>query len=251
MIDDLSKPITSLGESDSANHGGRAGGADLTPHGGLSSVAGERDPALWHKTIPALLAETVQRFGDREAAVFAAQGIRWTYRQLAAQADNLAAGLLATGLKPGERVGIWSPNRAERVVMQYASARIGLVLVHVNPAYRLAELEYALGKVGCRAILLAARFKSSDYIDMIRALLPELAAAEAGRLHSENLPDLATVIRMGEEKTPGMFNYDEVMGLGGPAWLRQLDQISAALQPDDAFNIQFTGGTAGRPKGAT
>lgn len=251
MIDDLSKPITSLGESDSANHGVRAGAADLTPRGGLSSVAGEREPALWRKTIPALLAEAVERFGDREAAVFAAQGIRWTYRQLAAQADNLAAGLLATGLKPGDRIGIWSPNRAEWVAMQYASARIGLVLVNINPAYRPAELEYALGKVGCRAILLAARFKSSDYIEMMQSLLPELAAAEAGRLRSEKLPELRTVIRMGGEKTPGMFNYDQIMGLGGPAWHRQLHRISASLQPDDAINIQFTSGTTGSPKGAT
>ena len=248
MIDDLKKPITSLGSPD---YGVRVGVADLKPRDGLSFVAGEREPVLWRKTIPDLLADTVVRFGEREAVVFPQQDIRWTYQKLAAEVDQLAAGLLATGIKSGDRIGVWSPNRVEWIVMQYASARIGLVLVNINPAYRLTELEYALGMVGCQAILLAASFKSGNYIEMMQSLLPELSTAEPGRLQAARLPDLRTVIHMGEEKIPGMFNYDQVMQLGGPAWHLQLDRISTALLPDEAINIQFTSGTTGTPKGAT
>ncbi len=254
MIEDLSKPITSL---DWPRHGGYADQtnlaeqADLTPRNGRSHVLGERQPALWRKTIPALLAETVARFGNREALVFRSQDIRWSYRELARRVDELAAGLLAVGLKSGDRIGIWSPNRVEWVVLQYASARIGLVLVNINPAYRLAELEYALAKVACKAILIAARFKSSDYLQLMQTLLPELANAEPGRLHAARLPSLRIVIRMGEERTAGMFNYRQITRLGGPAWHLQLDRLSAALNPDDAINIQFTSGTTGAPKGAT
>ncbi len=247
MIEDLSKPITSL---DLHDYGQRVA-VDLTPRNGLSHVLGEQQPSLWHKTIPALLAETVARFGEREALVFPAQNIRWSYHELARQVDALAAGLLSIGLKTGERIGIWSSNRVEWIVLQYASARIGLILVNINPAYRLTELEYALGKVDCKAIMIATQFKSSNYLEMMQSLAPELAHAEPGKLQAAQLPGLRIVIRMGEDKTPGMFNYADMISLGGPAWHRQLDRISATLKPDDAINIQFTSGTTGAPKGAT
>lgn len=244
MITDLSQPITSLDAPDYADTG-------LRPRDGWSQVAGEKMPALWRKTIPELLFDAVARFGEREAVVCAAQGVRLNYRQLGSQVDALAAGLLALGLSAGERIGVWSPNRAEWIILQYASARIGLVLVNINPAYRLAELEYALEKVECKAIVLADRFKTSDYIAMMQELVPELATAEPGKLQAARLPALRTVIRLGEAHTAGMLNYDQVVALGGPAWWAQLDRISAALNPDDAINIQFTSGTTGTPKGAT
>ena len=108
------------------------------------------------------------------------QGVRWSYRELGEKVDAFAAGLLALGLQPGERIGIWSPNNAEWVVTQFATAKAGLILVNINPAYRLAELEYALNKVGCRALVTATSFKTSDYVGMINTLAPELRTRAAG-----------------------------------------------------------------------
>ena len=241
MTVDFSEPIASL-DSDSFS---------LKPKYGLSHVIGEKTPALWKKTIPALLAETVDKFGSREALIVAGQNIRWTYRELAEKADSFAAGLLALGLGMGDRVGIWSPNRVEWIVLQYATARIGIILVNINPAYRLAEVKYALNKVECKAIMVASCFKASNYVEMMRSLAPELDISEPGKLKSESLPHLRIVIRMDSESTPGMYNYDDVMTLAGPAWHRQLDQITDSLDCDDAINIQFTSGTTGAPKGAT
>lgn len=232
-------------------HGLRLGETFIAPLDGLSHVSGPRAQPLLHKTIPALLAETVGRFGPREAAVFISQNKRFTWDKLAEAVDAFAAGLLALGLKKGDRIGIWSPNRWEWLIAQFATARIGLILVNINPAYRLAELEYALNKVGCKALISAANFKTSDYLGMIRTLAPEIDTARPGALKAAKLPHLEIVIRMGDEKSPGMFNFEDVMAMGGPSERARLDAISASLRPGDAINIQFTSGTTGAPKGAT
>ena len=132
----------------------------------------------------------------------------------AAIVDDLAAGLLALGLETGDRIGIWSPNRPEWITLQYASARIGLVLVTINPAYRLTELDYALNKVECKALVLASAFKSSDYVEMIRTLAPELDHCAPGELRAAKLPHLRFVVRMGGTGTAGMLNFDDLMSLG-------------------------------------
>ncbi|WP_416898407.1 MAG: AMP-binding protein [Minwuia sp.] len=224
---------------------------DLTPRDGKAHVVGDTGPELWRKTIPGLLAETVAAHGDREAAVFREQGVRWTWRELAAEVEAFATALLDLGLKKGDRIGIWSPNRYEWVLTQFATARIGLILVNINPAYRLSELEYALNKVGCRALVTAAAFKTSDYLGMIRTLAPEIDGALPGSLIAAKLPKLKMVIRMGAERSPGMYNFDELLAAGRGGDTARLDAITKTLDPEDAINIQFTSGTTGNPKGAT
>jgi fatty-acyl-CoA synthase len=223
----------------------------VAPLDGLSHVSGERSVPLLNKTIPQLFAETASRYQDRDAAVFVEQGKRFSWRELAQAVDALAAALLKLGFEKGDRVGIWSPNRCEWLVTQFGTARIGIVLVNINPAYRLSELDYALNKVGCKGLVTAAQFKTSDYIGMLNTLAPELADCAPGELSSSKFPHLKTVIRMGADKTPGMFNFDEVLAMSEVEERRRLDTITASLRPGDAVNIQFTSGTTGAPKGAT
>lgn len=221
------------------------------PRNGLSYVRGPSTPSLAYVTIPQLLRDAVSRFGPREAVVFCDQNIRLSYYDLDRAVDALASGFLALGLNKGDRVGIWSPNRYEWVLTQFATARAGLVLVNINPAYRLSELEYALNTVGCKALVAARSFKSSDYDGMIRSLAPELEQASPGRLQSVRLPQLRSVIIMEEAPGPGVYSFKQLQGLGGPAQHLRLMQIDKTLNPDDAINIQFTSGTTGSPKGAT
>jgi fatty-acyl-CoA synthase len=222
-----------------------------SPQAGQSYVKGDTSQQLVWKTVSQLLASTVSQHSGRSAFIFSEQGVRWSWFDFQKQVDDMAGGLLALGLKAGDRVGIWSPNRSEWVVTQFATAQIGVILVNVNPAYRLSELEYALNKVQVKALILAEKFKTSDYIGMVQTLAPELETSEPGRIHAQRLPHLRWVIRMGRQKTPGMFNYEDLLSWGGPAQKARLPELAAVLNPDDAINIQFTSGTTGNPKGAT
>ncbi|RWM18390.1 MAG: AMP-binding protein [Mesorhizobium sp.] len=228
-----------------------AGHAFVAPAGGRAHVSGDRSVPLLDKTIPELFSDTVSKYATLDAAVFVGQDKRFTWSELSDAVDALAAGFLALGLEKGDRVGIWSPNRWEWLVTQYATARIGLILVNINPAYRLTELEYAINKVGCKALVTAAQFKTSDYLGMIETLAPEIARAEPGKLKAKKLPALKTVIRMGDDNSPGMFNFGDVLAMAGRDEHDSLDRISESLKPADAINIQFTSGTTGAPKGAT
>jgi fatty-acyl-CoA synthase len=226
--------------------------AIIAPRDGRSYVRGSTEIALTLQTVPALLAATVSRWPDRPAVVFREQGVRWSWREFTAKIDALASGLAGLGIVKGDRVGIWSPNRVEWLVTQFATARLGVILVNINPAYRLAELEYALNKVGCRALIAAEHFKSSHYLEMLQTLMPELENATPGTVRSARLPHLEIVIRMGEAQSAGMLNYSNVVELGGQTVnLAQLDTITAALDPHEPINVQFTSGTTGQPKGAT
>ncbi len=225
--------------------------ANQLPQGEVAHVVGSKDPELWHRTIPDIFKDTVYRFANREAAVFPEQEIRWTWAELDREVDALAHGLLELGLQKGDRVGIWSPNRYEWLLTQFATARIGIILVTINPAYRVSEVEFALNKVGCKALITASHFKTSDYIGMLQDLAPELSRCEPGALTATKLASLKTVIRTGTETTFGMLNFDAVIESGRSGNSAALDAISATLEPTDAINIQFTSGTTGTPKGAT
>ena len=216
-----------------------------------SYVHGAHDTPLIVATIGDYLASIATRFGGNEALVVPGQDVRWTYAEFDARVTRLAAGLLRLGLQPGERVGIWSPNCAEWVLTQFATARAGLIMVNINPAYRRAELEYALDKVGCSALILAPRFKSSDYLAMLGDVVPELRTARPGQLRSTRLPALRHVICLGGEATAGILQFDALSVDLDEAHLAHLADIAATLQFDDPVNIQFTSGTTGAPKGAT
>ena len=217
---------------------------------GPSYAHGAADQPMIGDTIGEHFDRTVARWGHRPGLIVRQQGIRWTYAELAKHVDAFAAGLLALGLQHGDRIGIWSPNNAEWVVTQFATAKAGLILVNINPAYRLTEVEYALTKVGCKALITATRFKTSDYIGMINTLAPELAISHPGELHAARLPTLRSVIQIGGD-APGTFAFHKIAHLGHDGERRRLQELASILQFDDAINIQFTSGTTGLPKGAS
>ncbi|RAK58978.1 AMP-binding protein [Phenylobacterium hankyongense] len=217
----------------------------------LSYVHGASAKPLLGQTIGACFDEVADAHAERLALIVRHQAIRWSWGELKDRVDALAAGLLALGLAPGDRVGVWAPNCAEWTVTQFATAKVGLILVNINPAYRLTEAEYALNKVGCKALVTAVAHKTSAYLAMLRALAPELATTPPGQLAAARLPDLRLVITLGEDAHAGCLPFAQALAAGGEADRARLMEIGPTLQFDDAINVQFTSGTTGFPKGAT
>ena len=212
-----------------------------------SHVVGATSPPLIEATIGEMLDRAIERWPQTEALVSVEQNIRWTFEEFGRRVDRLAAGLLALGLEPGDRVGVWAPNCAEWTLAQFATARARLIQVNVNPAYRLAELEYTLKKVGVKALISAHSFKTSDYVGMLETLAPEVATSAPGRLEASRLPQLRIVAKFGGERRAGWLEFSDIASDD----LAELRRVAASAECRQPINIQFTSGTTGLPKGAT
>ena len=216
----------------------------------FSHDIGDRSVPLIEQAIGSHFEAMANRFPDRDALISRHQGVRLTYSQLDREANRLASALLRQGLEKGERVGIWAHNCHEWLLIQIATAKVGIVLVNINPAYRVTELEYAMNKVGCRMLVTMTAYKTSDYLAIVRDLAPELASAAPGHLHAARAPELRTVVQLGSQAESGMMSFQQLMAMGDPADPK-VAEIGATLQATDPINIQFTSGTTGFPKGAT
>jgi len=221
----------------------------------LAHVRGAEHPSLREDTIGAAFDQAVARWPDREALVSVHQDVRWTWAELGRRVDAVAAALLHLGLEPGDRVGIWAPNCAEWAVTQFATAKAGLILVNINPAYRAHELVFTLNKVGVKALVCAGRFKTSDYPEMLESVAIDLetrgSASLDGAIASRQLPHLKTLIKIGGEPRKRFMDFEALYDLAADADRARLAEIGPSLSNRDAINIQFTSGTTGLPKGAT
>ncbi|XP_053564812.1 medium-chain acyl-CoA ligase ACSF2, mitochondrial [Bombina bombina] len=220
------------------------------PVASTSYIYGACNLPLTNKKMQQCLAETTNRVPDQEAVIFSHSNIRKTFSQLSKDVEALAAGLLALGLKKGDRLGMWGPSSYEWVITQFATAQAGIILVSINPAYQPKELEYVLKKVGCSALIFPSQFKTQKYYEFLGQICPELENSQAGEIKSKNLPHLHTVIVL-DEKFPGCFLFQDVMEAGSSNFKQQLHDLQKTLSCDDPINIQFTSGTTGNPKGAT
>jgi fatty-acyl-CoA synthase len=199
-------------------------------------------PPLVGSTTGAFLRDVVAKHGGREAVISASQRTRLSYAELLQQAETFASGLIALGLDKGDRLGIWAPNRVEWTVIQFAAAMGGLVLVNINPAYRLTELEHVVKAAGCKAVIIANRFKTSDYVAMVAELVGDFSRDE--KIASDRLPVLRSVIVLDDSENSKLLTYRDVMTLGARSSALLLER-APTLNIDDAVNIQFTSGTPG------
>lgn len=204
---------------------------------------------LIHKTVGDLLDETVERFGERDAVVYPELGIRWSWSEFQKQCNRAAKGLMRLGLGKGHHLAIWATNLPEWVITQFATGKMGAVLITVNTQYRTRELEYLLRQSDTETLILMEGFRGNSYLDMIYEICPELKESMPGQLRSARLPRLKNVIFIGDERKPGMFLWKDILALGDEVSDEELRRRQASLHPDDVINMQYTSGTTGFPKG--
>jgi fatty-acyl-CoA synthase len=202
-------------------------------------------------TIGDLFDRVVASVPDNDALISCHQSLRYTYAELQEAVDRFARGLMALGIEKGDRVGIWSPNNAEWVITQFATPKVGCILVNINPAYRTSELEYALKQSGVSTLIIAPRFKTSDYVAMVNEVCPEVSRSQPGAIRSSHLPELRTVIVLGDSRPPGTYIWSDVLGRAAEVSADALAARQRQQSFDDPINIQYTSGTTGFPKGAT
>ncbi|KAK2165605.1 hypothetical protein LSH36_48g08124 [Paralvinella palmiformis] len=220
-----------------------------------SYLQGPIEKPLIGSTIGKLVQSAAEKYGNQDAYVSVHQKLRYSFedlleKNLPLQSDQLAAGLMTLGLTRGDRVGIWAPNIMEWILTQYATARAGLVLVSINPAYRISELEHALNKVGVKSLIAMDTFKTSNYYKMLEELIPGLALSDPYRVKSERFPDLHHIIMIGEHNMPGTFRFNDVLEMATNETTRKIYDLQNEHQFDDVISIQFTSGTTGSPKAA-